>query len=60
MTEQATTEKKRSVTLCPTCQESMKRIGRTFSMRFLTGSKCYYCRECRQKFLLFLGHHFLC
>ena len=62
MTNEATADKKRSLVKCPGpgCKETMQRIGRTFFMRLLIGSKCYYCRECRQQFLVFLGHYFPC
>lgn len=41
---------------CPQCDDAMERIRRTFLMRALTGSKRYYCRHCRSKYLCFRGY----
>ncbi|MBE0619850.1 MAG: hypothetical protein IH605_04595 [Burkholderiales bacterium] len=40
---------------CPGCGDTLERIGRTIVMRALIGSKRYYCGNCRQNYLDFLG-----
>jgi transposase-like protein len=60
VTKEAMTVKKHDVTKCPACEDKMQRIGRSFFMRALFGSKCYYCRDCRQEYLRFAGHYFHC
>ena len=47
-----------SVRKCPVCKSDMRRISRTPVMRFLIGSKRYYCDFCQLKYLHFLGRFF--
>lgn len=58
MTKEATINKKSGLATCPACANTMERIRRTVFMRVLIYSKRYYCRDCRQEYLHFLGHYF--
>ena len=60
MTKEEVSDTKRGVAQCPACDYTMKRIGRTFFMHALIGSKRFYCRDCGQEYLRFLGFYFRC
>ena len=58
MTTFAPVDEETGIPKCPACKRSMERTPRTLFMRFLIGSKRYYCWSCHREYLYFLRSFF--